>query len=423
MNYRQVFRGLVLLGSTVALVSCNQGAAGAKPQAGYHGHKSAESTGRGPTAVLSTKAVFRELTTDREVAGSVEPVVQSPVAPQISGVVAKVYHLAGDYVRKGEPVYKIDDSQLLLTLKTAETALANAKLNYDITKSNNDQNGPKLRLQVQSAQASVDVAEKGYEASKQLYAIGGASSTDVATAQAQFQSAQANLEAAKIALSQYKDADQQTLAQLKLAIQTAEVQVEQAKLSLSYTVVYAPYSGQLTVVNVNPGQYVTPASQSFTMVGPQKQIVFNVVPSDAISLTVGRPAMFTVAGVAYPLTVSSFPGAPVNGLLPMTAMPKEPIKVPFGVVGTVRYEVVVAKGAVVPVSALQSDGSVSYVFTVSDNKSVKTPITVLGEAGTLAAVSGIADQTVVIDSPPPGLLPGAPIRLMSDHDSNQGGQL
>jgi multidrug efflux pump subunit AcrA (membrane-fusion protein) len=392
--------------------STSGGAPAGEQKAAKHAPKSGESTGRGPTVVTATAAVFKNLTTDREVAGTVEAVVQSPVAPQISGVVSVVYRLAGDTVREGQPVFQIDAAGLKLSLRSAQTALANAKLNYQIAKINNDQNGPKLKLQVQSAQSSLDVAQKNYEASQKLLAIGGASANDVATANAQLQTAQANLAAANIAYSQFQDADQQTLAQLQLAIQSAQVALEQAQLNLDYATVRAPYAGQLSAVNVNPGQYVTPATQAFVLVGPAKQIAFNVIPSDAMSLTIGLPAVFTVSGVAYPLKVSSYPGSPVNGLVPMTAAPRTRIDVPYGVVGTVSYQVVVAKGDIIPVSALQSDGNVSYVFTVVDGKSVKSPITILGEAGVASAVSGLTPGVLVIDSPPPGLLDGAPIKVL-----------
>jgi multidrug resistance efflux pump len=161
------------------------------------------------------------LATESDTAGSVSPVTQSAVASQVAGVVLRVVHLAGDWVKEGETVVQLDDSQLALAVQNASAALENAKINFAIGKDNASQSNPKLALQVQAAQSTLSSAQKNYDAQKALFDLGGTSASQLDNAKSQLQMAQANLEAAKTALDQNQKSDTQTLAQMKLAIDQA----------------------------------------------------------------------------------------------------------------------------------------------------------------------------------------------------------
>jgi hypothetical protein len=81
-------------------------------------------------------------------------------------------------------------------------------------------------------------------------------------------------------------------------------------------------------------------------------------------------------------------------------------------VGTVSYTLTVAKGALVPIAALEVNEDQNYLYTVANGKAATQNITILGEAGTTAAVAGIGEGTEVIVNAPPGLLAGTTVQAI-----------
>jgi multidrug efflux pump subunit AcrA (membrane-fusion protein) len=353
------------------------------------------------------------LATESDTAGSVSPVTQSAVASQVAGVVLRVVHLAGDWVKEGETVVQLDDSQLALAVQNASAALENAKINFAIGKDNASQSNPKLALQVQAAQSTLSSAQKNYDAQKALFDLGGTSASQLDNAKSQLQMARANLEAAKTALDQNQKSDTQTLAQMKLAIDQATNQLAMAKLNLQNAAIRAPFDGQIAAVNVNPGMYVSLNTSVFILVSAERQITFNVPPSDAPNLPVGTQVRFTYHGHPYTVRIRQAPSAPIGGVVPMVAAVPAAITLPYGGVGTVTYSLTLASGAIVPIAALETNEDRNYVFTVVEGKAAMQPITILGEAGIMAAVAGVAGGAQVIVNAPPGLIAGSTVQVVS----------
>ena len=377
------------------------------------GNSAAGGSGR-RSAVVPVQAMTVEvgtLTADRTTAGVISPVTQSLVVAQVAGVVRSVPRRVGDWVKSGETVMQLDDSQLKLTLASSEATLENAKINLSVGKDNSTDSNPKLQYQVQSAQSAYDSAKKYYEAQKALFDLGGISASQLDTAQSQLSTAQANLESAKISLSQNGKADDQTIAQLKLAVTTAQNQVDQARLNLQNSAIRAPFAGQLAAVNLQPGMYASLNTAAFTLVSAERQISFNVAPGDAALLKAGTPILYTYQGSAYPARVSQSPSAPIAGVVPMFATSGSlALSLAYGSVGTVGYSIPLARGALVPLSALQTLENQNYVFVIEKNKVAVRNVTIIAEAGTTAAVDGVNAGDSVVVSPPPGLIKGAQVQ-------------
>lgn len=379
---------------------------------GRQGHGGAQGSHRGNSRsipVQAAKVSYGPLNAVHNVAGTVSPVTQSNVAAQVSGVVKKIVHNAGDWVKSGETVVQLDNSQLEIAVKNAQVSLQNAKINLQVGQQNTSSDRKKLELQLQAAKSSLSAAQKNYDALNSGYKQGNVAASDLDTAQSQLQTAEANYQSAKTALDQNKNAQTQSIAQLKLSVQTAQNQLQQAKLNLENASIAAPFAGQISVVHVSPGEFVGQNTPAFLIVSQDRQITFNVPPSDAPVLTLGTNVKFAVGGNTYTATINQSPAAPVNGVVPLTAKLAGSTDLPFGTVGTVSYPVTVSKGTLVPLAALQNDGSQNYVFTIEQGKAHVQPITILGETGSTAAVSGLQSGSEVVLNPPPGLLGGAAV--------------
>ncbi len=376
----------------------------------------------GPIPVQSQKVKNGTLQAQHVTAGTVVPVTQSQVAAQTSGVVAKVLHRAGDWVTSGAVVIQLDDSQLKLALDNAQVALKNAQINLVVGKQNAAQDAPKLQLQLQSAQAALSSAQKNYAAEQELYKAGGASSSQLDTAQSQLQTAQANVQAAQIALNQNQQAYEQNIAQLQLSVDQAQNQLKQAQLNLQNARIKAPFAGQIASVNVEVGEFVGQNTPAFLLVSADREVTFSVSPADAPALTPGHTVTFTMSGKTYDARVSQAPSAPVNGVVPLAAtLTSAEQSLPYGSVGTVSYPVNLASGSLVPIPALQTSGTETYVYTIENGKAKQQPVAILAETADMAAVTQLTSSSEVIVSPPPGLLEGADVAPLGQQQSNQSG--
>ncbi len=404
--------GAALVAVALILAGCSGGgSASGSSSAVPAGGRANGTRSFGAIPVLAVTAHVGPLTANNDTAASVAPAVQSTVASQVAGVVSRLAHVAGDWVKEGEPVVVLDTSQLELAAANAQAALENATINFQIAQDNASQDTPKLSLQLQSAQAAVDSAQKNYDGQKALLAVGGAPASAVDNAQSQLQQAQANLQAAQTAVDQNKKSDVWTTKQAQLAIDQAKLQLQTAQLNLHYASVTAPFTGQIAAVNVNPGMYVSSNTAVYVIVSAEKEINFNVPPTDAPTLTVGTVVQFAYQGREWPVKVSQSPSAPINGVVPMVASVPRGFTAPYGAVGTVSYSLTLAHGALVPIAALQTNEDQNYVFIIQGGKAAVANVKIIGQAGTVAAVSGIADGTQLILSPPPGLLAGSAVQV------------
>ncbi len=413
----------LLLAAAAALAACGPKPADPPPAAG-----AANGAGNGKAAGANGAAGGRRfaaipvqavtvtvglLVADNNTAGAVVPVTQSTVASQVAGVVLKVLRQAGEWVKEGQVVVQMDDSQLALAARGAEAALQGAKINYEIGKDSTSSSNPQLALQVQSARSTLSAAQKNYDSQKALFDLGGISAAQLDSARSQLEQAQANVEAAKSALDVNQKSDTQTLAQLRIAVDQASTQLELARLNLRNAAIKAPFAGQLAAVNVNPGTFVGQNTVVFIIVSQDRQISFNVSPADAPSLPLGSTVRFVYAGKSYPVRIHQAPSAPINGVVPLTAEVPPSLSLPYGAVGTVTYSLTLARGALVPIATLNTNEDKNYVFVVTDGKAVMQPVVILEEAGVTAAVAGLAEGAQVIISAPPGLLPGSAVQVVS----------
>jgi multidrug efflux pump subunit AcrA (membrane-fusion protein) len=363
--------------------------------------------------VQTVPVAIGALVVEHQSSGTVKPVLQSQVVGQVSGVVARVVHKAGDWVGKDEPVILLDDSQLALSVRIARASLETARINLSTGEDTTKQASPRLDLQVRSADAALSAAQTNYDSRKALFDLGGATSSDVNKAKSDLDMAQANLEAAETALDQNHKSDTQNLAQLRLAVDEADFALQQAQLNLEHATIRAPYGGRLVAVNAMPGELVSQSVPAFILASREREIDFDVPPADAPSLPIGAPVSFSLNGISYALKVSRSPEVPLNGVVTIVAAVPVSLPLSFGAIGTVSYSLTLSRGALIPTGALQTNEDKNFVYVVEAGKALVRPITILAESGNSAAVSGVNAGSLVVVNPPPGLLDGSIVKTLA----------
>lgn len=196
----------------------------------------------------------------------------SPVVARVGGYIDSIYFQENTHVNRGQVLVKIDDKDYKVKLEEAEAAETGATANINVGESQiyaNDANSASARAQVESAAARLDKTNKDFQRYSNLIKDGSITQQQFDQAKADLEVAQATYRAAK---DQYKAAQEQvgaTKNQLNVThtgVSQKQVDVDYAKLQLSYTVVKSPASGITSKKNIQVGQLVQAGQTLFAIV-------------------------------------------------------------------------------------------------------------------------------------------------------------
>ncbi len=206
-------------------------------------------------------------TDDAQVDGDI-----SPVVTRVGGYVDSIYFEENTHVNKNQVLVKIDDRDLKVKLEQARAAQVGASAGVNVGQSQiytTASNSAVAKAQVESAQARLDKVNKDYQRYANLVKDGSITQQQFDQAKSDLEVAQANLNAAK---DQYKAAVEQVsttrnqLAVTNTGVNQRQVDVDFAKLQLSYARVTAPASGIASKKNVQLGQLVQAGQTLFSIV-------------------------------------------------------------------------------------------------------------------------------------------------------------
>ncbi|EYB68054.1 secretion protein HlyD [Deinococcus phoenicis] len=319
----------------------------------------------------------------------------------------------GSSVSAGQTVLALSNSDLNTSVESARNALETAQVQLRSQTNSVQSQRAQLQQQVSAAQTTLANAQQSLAALQKLAAIGATSRTELNNQNAQVQAARTTLTTAQANLAENTRAQTEGLAEARLAVQRAQIALNQAQAAADAVRVTAPFAGQVTGLNVSEGQYLTANSPAFTLVSSQRQVAVNVPATEAGTLPVGAALTFVVGQQKYPLKVAQNAAAPTGGSVPIVARFTEASPPALGTVGSVVYSAKVASGVLVPSTALQADNDQTYLFTIENGQAQQQEVNVLGQAGTQSAVSGIDAGSEVITQPPTGLLDGASVTTAS----------
>jgi membrane fusion protein (multidrug efflux system) len=210
----------------------------------------------------------------------------SQVIPRISGYVSKILVKDNQYVKKGDTLLVLDDRELKLKVEQAEAALRTAQSNLGAAQasvSTANANTSTSRTAIGTIDAQIEAAKVNVRRATQDYERYANLIRDHSITQQQFEQQQAAKETAERQLQileeQKKQASSQVAAvatqgsstaqQVSIAgstIKQRQVEIEEAKLALSYAVVTAPEDGTVSKVDIQVGQYLTAGQSLFSLV-------------------------------------------------------------------------------------------------------------------------------------------------------------
>lgn len=206
-------------------------------------------------------------TDDAQVDGNI-----SPVVARVGGYVDSIYFEENTHVTKDQILVKIDGRDFKVKLEQAEAAETGAKSNIDVGQSQifaTAANSSSARADVASAAARLEKVKKDYDRYANLVKDGSVTQQQFDQAKADLEVAQATYRATQ---DKYKAAQEQvgtTKSQLNVThtgVSQKQVDVDYAKLQLSYTLVKSPADGITSKKNVQVGQLVQAGQTLFSVV-------------------------------------------------------------------------------------------------------------------------------------------------------------
>ncbi len=297
------------------------------------------------------KPIKRDVVQTLRLPATISPYYQTTLYSKVSGYLKTIAVDKGDTVRAGQILAVIDDPELLERFHQAQSEYEIKKVTYERLASVRKENPDVI------AKQDVDVAEAGYQGAKHA--------------------------------------------------------LDQLASMLDYTKVRAPYSGTVTARFVDPGALIQAATSSATQAVP----LFTIMDVSTLRFYINVPqedVRFVKKGTPVTIAVGDIPGKTLQATVTRSTVALDPgtrsllaeIDLPnpgHDLAPGMFAEVVVElqrhhDALVVPPSALVSEGSSKFVFTVNEGVARKTPVkTGIDDGLWLEITSGLsgAEDTVV----------------------------
>jgi membrane fusion protein (multidrug efflux system) len=243
----------------------------------------------------------------------------NPIIPRVPGYISKVYVKDNDFVKKGDTLFTIDQRDYQLKIDEASAALLGAESQFESAKADIGSANANISVSdanMKSASGSIESAKirlrqitsdynrynnlyKTHTITKQQYEQALAAK-DEAESQVRVleQQQRASSYQKSVIESKSKVSDKQTEV-AAANIKRAKSLLDVAKLNLTYTVITAAIDGQVSKVDIQPGQLVQAGQSLFYIINNNEAwVVANFKETQLDKMIVGQKVSLKVD--AYP---------------------------------------------------------------------------------------------------------------------------
>ncbi|SFJ20653.1 RND family efflux transporter, MFP subunit [Brevibacillus centrosporus] len=180
------------------------------------------------------------------------PSEEVQVTPKVSGKISSLPVKLGQYVTKGQVLFKIDEQDLSNAVQQAEAAYRVAQANLRQTNSSSDQGLVQAKNGLKQAEQALADAKLNQQRMQELFTQGAISSQQLEQANTQLTNAQTSYANAQQSL---QAAQQKTGTQVSEAsVNQSSVSLQNARNQLANATVVAPINGFISSVNGAVGQ-------------------------------------------------------------------------------------------------------------------------------------------------------------------------
>lgn len=213
----------------------------------------------------------------------------TPIIPRVTGFIQKVMITDNQFLKKGDTLFVIDNSDYIVKVEEAKAALLAAESSFEVSKADvgtaqvgisvSDANTKSASTSIESAKIKLWRATNDFERFENLYKNKSITKQQYEQALATKQEAENQLKM----MQQQKNASdfqknaavtrtnvsQKQTAVASANIARAKAAFDAAQLNLKYTVVTAATNGQVSAVDLQPGQLVQPGQSLFYIINTE----------------------------------------------------------------------------------------------------------------------------------------------------------
>ncbi|MFS0553305.1 efflux RND transporter periplasmic adaptor subunit [Brevibacillus sp. 179-C9.3 HS] len=180
------------------------------------------------------------------------PSEEVQVSPKMGGKISSLPVKLGQYVTKGQVLFKLDEKDLVNSVKQAEAAYNVSKASLNQAGSSSDQGLVQAKNSLKQAETALADAKINQQRMQQLFSQGAISAQQMEQANSQLTTAQTSYDNAQQAV---QSAGQKTSVQVSEAsVQQAQVSLQNAREQLANATVTSPINGYISSVNGAVGQ-------------------------------------------------------------------------------------------------------------------------------------------------------------------------
>ncbi len=369
------------------------------------------------TPVNAVTASIGVLGTTRAVGATLSAATDSNVAAEASGRAVQVLRREGERVKANETIVQLDDSSAREQVKNAQLAVQTARINLSTAQRQKPETLAQAKRTLEAAQSSLEAAMRTFKANKRVFEEGGLSRVEFSNTRASLFRAQADERGARDAVSRAERAGSENLALLNVSLEQSLASLEQSGRQLRLTSIKAPFAGRIVEVVPNVGEFVSAGTKVFRLVDSSSlRAKFSVPSNEAAKLPVGTSLRVITSGKRYDARVASSASAPgQNRLVALQArfvagQALESLGV--GALVQVRYDLKLAKGALVPSGAVGSENAQAFVWVIKGDTLKRANVTVLAESNGRIALAGFPGGVHVVYPVPSGLQPGGKVKIL-----------
>ncbi|MFO8083310.1 MAG: efflux RND transporter periplasmic adaptor subunit [Desulfobacterales bacterium] len=330
-----------------------------------------ESQGSSSTPVRVSEVEIKTVLNQIELVGTAEPIIESRVASEISGVVESFSVKEGDFVSKGQIMLMLRDQRLKLRLKGAVAEREKIMANIEEAK--------KELERMEKLKATQSVAEKKYDEAYYLF---------------------------------------QTLVQ---DLEKSIADIELLEYEISQKNIVAPFSGYVAAKYAQPGEWVNMGTHVVDLVDLSIiEVMVDVPERFFVNLSPGNDVSVVLTSISQQPREEKieavFPRGDANArTFPVKiALSNPDMKIKGGMEARVLFNVMEEqKSLVIHKDAVVIAGKERFVFVVEDAKVAPVPIVILGYFENSVAVEGKlkpGDKVVVRGNE--RLRPGQSVRIV-----------
>ncbi|MDX1905835.1 MAG: efflux RND transporter periplasmic adaptor subunit [Bacteroidia bacterium] len=230
------------------------------------------------TATAETRTIYARVSES----GTIQPTIDVPVAPDVSGEVVQIAVREGAKVKKGDLLLSIRPDDYKAQVEQAEASLNRSQAAY-----------LQAKAAVSQSRATLLQDSVSLNRSRDLFRDKVISQAELESAQLKFDVSRSQLEAAEF-----------NVQSAYYQVRSAEASRKQARQSLDRTNIYASMDGTITKLNVELGQRVVGTMQ---MAGTEilkiadlsrMEVVVEINENDIVNVNIGDSAQIEVD--AYP---------------------------------------------------------------------------------------------------------------------------